>query len=91
MRSPIKFRPVSVGCSLLVLAFVLAAARCSTAQSASTVAQAQTNSAPMTVAQPPAPIQANQDQTNVSGLFGLQIEGTPCKGFFRDLWLRKID
>jgi hypothetical protein len=29
--------------------------------------------------------------TNVSGLFGLQIEGTPCKVSFRDLWLRKID
>jgi hypothetical protein len=29
--------------------------------------------------------------TNVSGLFGLQIEGTPCKVSFRDLWLRKTD
>jgi hypothetical protein len=29
--------------------------------------------------------------TNVSGLFGLQIEGTPCKVSFRDLWLKKID
>jgi hypothetical protein len=29
--------------------------------------------------------------TNVSGLFGLQIEATPCKVSFRDLWLRKID
>jgi hypothetical protein len=29
--------------------------------------------------------------TNVSGLFGLQIEGTPCKVSFRDLWLRRID
>jgi hypothetical protein len=29
--------------------------------------------------------------TNVSGLFGLQIEGTPCKVSFRNLWLRKID
>jgi hypothetical protein len=28
---------------------------------------------------------------NVSGLFGLQIEGTPCKVSFRNLWLRKID
>jgi len=28
---------------------------------------------------------------NVSGLFGLQIEGTPCKVSFRDIWLRKID
>jgi hypothetical protein len=28
---------------------------------------------------------------NVSGLFGLQIEGTPCKVSFRDLWLKKID
>jgi hypothetical protein len=29
--------------------------------------------------------------TNVSGLFGLQIEGTPCKVSFRGLWFRKID
>jgi len=29
--------------------------------------------------------------TNLSGLFGLQIEGTPCKVSFRNLWLRKID
>jgi hypothetical protein len=28
---------------------------------------------------------------NVSGLFGLQIEGVPCKVSFRDLWLKKID
>ena len=28
---------------------------------------------------------------NVSGLFGLQIESTPCKVSFRNLWLRKID
>ena len=28
---------------------------------------------------------------NVSGLFGVQIEGTPCKVFFRNLWLKKID
>jgi hypothetical protein len=28
---------------------------------------------------------------NVAGLFGLQIEGTPCKVSFRNLWLRKID
>jgi 3-keto-disaccharide hydrolase len=28
---------------------------------------------------------------NVSGLFGLQIEGTPCKVSFRHLWLRKIN
>lgn len=27
---------------------------------------------------------------NVSGLFGLQIEGTPCKVSFRNIWLRKI-
>jgi hypothetical protein len=27
---------------------------------------------------------------NVSGLIGLQIEGTPCKVFFRNIWLRKI-
>jgi len=27
---------------------------------------------------------------NVSGLFGLQIEGVPCKVSFRNLWLRKI-
>ncbi len=28
---------------------------------------------------------------NVSGLFGLQIESTPCKVSFRNLWLKKID
>ena len=28
---------------------------------------------------------------NVSGLFGLQIEGAPCKVSFRNLWLKKID
>jgi hypothetical protein len=28
---------------------------------------------------------------NDSGLFGLQIEGAPCKASFRNLWLRKID
>ncbi len=28
---------------------------------------------------------------NGSGLFGLQIEGTPCKVSFRNLWLKKID
>ena len=28
---------------------------------------------------------------NVSGLFGLQIEGVPCKVSFRNLWLRRID
>jgi hypothetical protein len=28
---------------------------------------------------------------NVSGLFGLQIEGIPCKVSFRDLWLKKIN
>jgi hypothetical protein len=28
---------------------------------------------------------------NVSGLFGLQIEGTPCKVSFRNIWLRKLD
>jgi hypothetical protein len=28
---------------------------------------------------------------NMAGLFGLQIEGTPCKVSFRNLWLRKID
>lgn len=28
---------------------------------------------------------------NVSGLFGLQIEGTPCKVSFRDIWLKKYD
>jgi len=27
---------------------------------------------------------------NVSGLFGLQIEGTPCKVSFRNIWLRRI-
>ncbi len=34
----------------------------------------------------------DRDSTNnVSGLFGLQIEGTPCKVSFRDIWLRKVD
>lgn len=28
---------------------------------------------------------------NVSGLFGLQIEGTPCRVSFRNLWLRRIN
>jgi hypothetical protein len=28
---------------------------------------------------------------NVSGLFGLQIEGVPCKVSFRNLWLKKIN
>lgn len=28
---------------------------------------------------------------NVSGLFGLQIEGAPCEVFFRNIWLKKID
>jgi hypothetical protein len=28
---------------------------------------------------------------NVAGLFGLQIEGVPCKVSFRNLWLRKIN
>lgn len=28
---------------------------------------------------------------NVSGLFGLQIEGTPYKVFFRNIWLKKIN
>jgi len=28
---------------------------------------------------------------NVPGLFGLQIEGTPCKVSFRNIWLKKID
>ena len=28
---------------------------------------------------------------NISGLFGLQVEGTPCKVSFRNLWLKKID
>jgi hypothetical protein len=28
---------------------------------------------------------------NVSGLFGLQIEGTPCKVSFRDIWLKKYN
>lgn len=27
---------------------------------------------------------------NVSGLFGLQVEGVPCKVSFRNLWLKKI-
>jgi hypothetical protein len=29
--------------------------------------------------------------SNISGLFGLQIEGTPCKVSFRNIWLRKIN
>ncbi len=28
---------------------------------------------------------------NVSGLFGLQLEGVPCKVSFRNLWLKKIN
>jgi hypothetical protein len=28
---------------------------------------------------------------NISGIFGLQIEGVPCKVSFRNLWLKKID
>jgi hypothetical protein len=28
---------------------------------------------------------------NISGLIGLQIEGTQCKVSFRNPWLRKID
>ena len=28
---------------------------------------------------------------SVTGLFGLQIEGTPCKVSFKNIWLRKID
>jgi hypothetical protein len=28
---------------------------------------------------------------NVSGLIGLQIEGTPCKVSFRNLWLKKLN
>ena len=28
---------------------------------------------------------------NVSGIFGLQIEGVPCKVSFRNLWLRKLN
>lgn len=28
---------------------------------------------------------------NISGLFGLQIEGAPCKVLFRDIWLKKPD
>jgi Domain of Unknown Function (DUF1080) len=28
---------------------------------------------------------------NVPGLFGLQIESTPCRVSFRDIWLKKID
>jgi hypothetical protein len=28
---------------------------------------------------------------NVAGLFGLQIEGAPCKVSFRNLWLKKLD
>ena len=29
--------------------------------------------------------------SNVSGLFGLQIEGIPCKVSFRHLWLKKLN
>lgn len=32
-----------------------------------------------------------RSSNNVSGLIGLQIEGTPCKVSFRNIWLRKID
>jgi Domain of Unknown Function (DUF1080) len=32
-----------------------------------------------------------KSSNNVSGLFGLQIEGTPCKVSFRNLWLKKLD
>ena len=28
---------------------------------------------------------------NISGLFGLQIEGVPCKVSFRNLWLKKLN
>ena len=33
----------------------------------------------------------SDSSNNVSGLFGLQIEGTPCKVSFRNLWLRKLN
>jgi hypothetical protein len=29
--------------------------------------------------------------SNVSGLIGLQIEGTPCKVSFRNLWIKKVN
>jgi hypothetical protein len=32
-----------------------------------------------------------KSSNNVSGLFGLQIESTPCKVSFRDIWLRKTN
>lgn len=32
-----------------------------------------------------------ESSNNVSGLFGLQIEGVPCKVSFRNLWLKKIN
>jgi hypothetical protein len=32
-----------------------------------------------------------KSSNNVSGLIGLQIEGTPCRVSFRNLWLKKID
>jgi len=32
-----------------------------------------------------------KSSNNVSGLFGLQIEGAPCKVSFRNLWLMKLD
>ena len=31
-----------------------------------------------------------KSSNNVPGLFGLQIEGTPCKVSFRNLWLKKL-
>src|ERR1700722_20436492 len=46
MRSGLNFRRVPARCSLLVLAFAIAAASGATAQSASTGAQAPTNTAP---------------------------------------------
>jgi hypothetical protein len=26
---------------------------------------------------------------NISGMFGLQVEGVPCKVSFRNIWLKK--
>jgi hypothetical protein len=40
----------------------------------------------------PVLVDDDPNSTNdVPGLFGLQIEGTPSKVSFRNLWLRKID
>jgi hypothetical protein len=63
MRNPVNSWRASARCALRVLMFVLAAAPCSMAQSTSTGPQAQNTTAPTVAAQPPAPIQTDQDQT----------------------------